>query len=60
MNTMLTFERMRLGLAPLALLLLAGCGNTEAKLPTKAEEAPSLSSFPSRTPRRGACRPPWM
>jgi membrane fusion protein, multidrug efflux system len=40
MNTMLTIERMRLGLAPLALLLLAGCGNTEAKLPAKAEEAP--------------------
>jgi len=31
---------MRLGLAPLALLLLAGCGNTEAKLPAKAQEAP--------------------
>jgi len=41
MNTMLTFERMRLGLAPLALLLLVGCGNTEAKLPAKAEEAPA-------------------
>jgi len=40
MNTMLTVERLRLGLAPLALLLLAGCGNTEAKLPGKAEEAP--------------------
>lgn len=39
MNTILTVERMRLGLAPLALLLLAGCGNTEAKLPTRAEEA---------------------
>ena len=40
MNTILTVERMRLGLAPLALLLLAGCGNTEAKIPAKAEEAP--------------------
>jgi membrane fusion protein, multidrug efflux system len=40
MNTILTVERMRLGLAPLALLLLAGCGNTEAKLPAKAQEAP--------------------
>ena len=40
MNTILTVERMRLGLAPLALLLLASCGNTEAKLPAKAEEAP--------------------
>jgi len=41
MNTMLTIERMRLGLAPLALLLLASCGNTEAKLPAKTEEAPT-------------------
>ena len=40
MTTMLTVERVRLGLAPLALLLLAGCGNTEAKLPAKAEDAP--------------------
>jgi len=40
MTTTLTVERMRLGLAPLALLLLAGCGNTEAKLPAKAEDAP--------------------
>jgi membrane fusion protein (multidrug efflux system) len=40
MTTILTAERIRLGLAPLALLLLAGCGNTEAKLPAKAEEAP--------------------
>ena len=40
MNTIQTVERMRLGLVPLALLLLAACGNTEAKLPAKAEEAP--------------------
>jgi RND family efflux transporter MFP subunit len=40
MITMLTFERMWLGLAPLALLLLAGCGNTEAKPAAKTEEAP--------------------
>ncbi len=33
-------ERHWLGLLPLALFLLAGCGNTEAKLPAKAEEAP--------------------
>jgi membrane fusion protein (multidrug efflux system) len=39
MTTMLTVERMRLGLAPLALLLLAGCGNTEAKPAAKAEDA---------------------
>ncbi len=41
MNTALTFERIRLGLAPLALLLLAGCGNTEAKLPAKTDETPA-------------------
>jgi membrane fusion protein (multidrug efflux system) len=29
-----------LGLAPLTLLLMTGCGNTEAKLPAKAEEPP--------------------
>ena len=29
-----------LGLAPLTLLLVTGCGNTEAKLPAKAEEPP--------------------
>lgn len=29
-----------LGLVPLTLLLMAGCGNTEAKLPAKAEDAP--------------------
>ena len=40
MTTMLTVERVWLGLAPLAMLLLAGCGNTEAKLPAKAEDAP--------------------
>ena len=39
MTTILIRERMWLGLAPLALLLLAGCGNTEAK-PAKVEEAP--------------------
>lgn len=39
MTTTLTPERIWLELAPLALLLLAGCGNTEAKLPAKAEEA---------------------
>lgn len=39
MTTILTRERAWLGLAPLALLLLAGCGNTEAKL-AKAEESP--------------------
>jgi membrane fusion protein, multidrug efflux system len=41
MNTALTFERIRLGLAPLVLLLLTGCGNTEAKLPAKTDEAPA-------------------
>ena len=40
MTTMQAVERTWLGLAPLALLLLAGCGNTEAKLPAKAEDAP--------------------
>jgi len=40
MTTKLTAKRIWVGLAPLALLLLAGCGNTEAKLPAKAEEAP--------------------
>lgn len=40
MTTKLTPERIWLGLAPLALLFLAGCGNTEAKLPARAEEAP--------------------
>jgi membrane fusion protein (multidrug efflux system) len=54
MNTILTVERMRLGLAPLALLLLAGCGNTEAKLPAKAQEAPkpivvSVAAAPERS-----------
>jgi len=39
MTTMLTVERIRLGLAPLALLLLASCGNTEAKPAAKAEDA---------------------
>jgi RND family efflux transporter MFP subunit len=39
MTTMQTVERTWLGLAPLALLLLAGCGNTEAK-PVKVEDAP--------------------
>jgi len=39
MNTKRTVEGMWLGLAPLALLLLAGCGNTEAKPAAKAEEA---------------------
>jgi len=29
-----------LGLAPLTLLLMTGCGNTEAKLPAQAEESP--------------------
>jgi membrane fusion protein, multidrug efflux system len=29
-----------LGLAPLTLLLMTGCGNTEAKLPAKAEDPP--------------------
>ena len=41
MTTTLTTERIWLGLAPLALLLLAilaGCGSTEAKLPANAEE----------------------
>ena len=40
MTTTLTTKRIWVGLAPLYLLLLAGCGNTEAKLPAKAEEAP--------------------
>ena len=40
MTTKLTTRRIWVGLAPLYLLLLAGCGNTEAKLPAKAEEAP--------------------
>ena len=40
MTTTLTVERMRLGFAPLALLLLAACGNTEAKPTAKAEDAP--------------------
>jgi membrane fusion protein, multidrug efflux system len=39
MTTMLTVERTWLGLVPIALLLLAGCGNTEAK-PAKVEDAP--------------------
>jgi membrane fusion protein (multidrug efflux system) len=39
MTNMLTVEQTWLGLAPLALLLLAGCGNTEAK-PAKVEDAP--------------------
>ena len=40
MTATLTTKRIWVGLAPLYLLLLAGCGNTEAKLPAKAEEAP--------------------
>lgn len=40
MTTMLTVERMWLGLVPLVLLLLAGCGSTEAKPAATAEEAP--------------------
>jgi membrane fusion protein (multidrug efflux system) len=40
MTTKLTPRRIWVGLAPLTLLLLAGCGNTEAKLPAKVEEAP--------------------
>lgn len=40
MTTKLTTKRIWVGLAPLTLLLLAGCGNTDAKLPAKAEEAP--------------------
>ena len=40
MPTTLTTKRIWVGLAPLYLLLLVGCGNTEAKLPAKAEEAP--------------------
>ena len=40
MTTKLTTTRIRMGLVPLYLFLLAGCGNTEAKLPAKAEEAP--------------------
>lgn len=40
MTTKLIAARTWVGLAPLALLLLAGCGNTEAKLPASAEEAP--------------------
>lgn len=39
MTTKLTTKRIWVGLAPLYLLLLAGCWNTEAKLPAKAEEA---------------------
>ena len=39
MTTTPTVERTWLHLAPLALLLLAGCGNTEAK-PVKVEDAP--------------------
>ena len=40
MTTKLATKRIWVGLAPLYLLLLAGCGNTDAKLPAKAEEAP--------------------
>ena len=40
MTLTLTAGRIWLGLVPLVLLLLTGCGSTEAKLPAKAEEAP--------------------
>ena len=40
MTAKLTAKRIWVGLAPLTLLLLAGCGNTEAELPAKAEEMP--------------------
>lgn len=39
MTTMRSVEPLWLGLVPLALLFLAGCGNTEAK-PARVEEAP--------------------
>jgi RND family efflux transporter MFP subunit len=39
MTILRSITPLRLDLAPLALLLLAGCGNTEAK-PSKVEEAP--------------------
>ena len=40
MNAFRNTFRPWLGLAPLALLLMTGCGNTEAKLPAQAEEPP--------------------
>jgi RND family efflux transporter MFP subunit len=46
MTNKLTTERIRLGLAPLALLLLVGCGNTEAKLPAQAAEVPKPIAVP--------------
>ena len=46
MTNKLTAERIWLALVPFALLFLAGCGNTEAKLPAKAEEAPNPIAVP--------------
>jgi RND family efflux transporter MFP subunit len=40
MNAFRNTLRPWLGLAPLTLLLMTGCGNTEAKLPAQAEEPP--------------------
>jgi membrane fusion protein (multidrug efflux system) len=40
MSTVRFFPPEWLGLVPVALLLLAGCGNTEANLPSKATETP--------------------